>query len=96
LGYILQSGAGAVLCFPFDGLLVTARLSLASLDKLSGLLAIFKRSANQIKPLSHNKKLRKEAAKTLICNLATRYDHQGIIRKEVHCGCSQTPHPTVK
>jgi hypothetical protein len=63
LGYILQSGAGAVLCFLFDALLLPARLNLASLDKLSGLLAVFKRTENQIKPLSHNKKLRKEVAK---------------------------------
>jgi hypothetical protein len=39
LGYILQSGAGAVLCFLFDALLVTARLGRASLDKFSGLFA---------------------------------------------------------
>jgi hypothetical protein len=45
-----------LLCFIFDVPLVTTRLGLASLDKLSGLFAIFKRSANQIKPLPHNKK----------------------------------------
>jgi hypothetical protein len=39
LGYILQSGAGTVLCFLFDALLVIARLGLASLDKLSRLFA---------------------------------------------------------
>ncbi len=58
-GYILHSGAGAVLCFLFDALLVTAILGPESLDKLSGLFAIFKRLAKQMKPLSHNRKLRK-------------------------------------
>jgi hypothetical protein len=60
-------------------LLVTARLGLASLDKLSGLFAIFERSANQIKPLPHNKKTEKKAAKNVICSLATSYDHQRLI-----------------
>ncbi len=59
MGYILQSGAGAILCFLFDALLVTARLGLESLDKLPGLLVILKRSANQIMPSSHNKKLKR-------------------------------------
>jgi hypothetical protein len=67
LVYLLLPGAGPVLCFLFDALLVTASLGLESPDKLSGLVAILRRSANQIKPLSHNKKLRKRLQKNVIC-----------------------------
>jgi hypothetical protein len=59
LGYILQFGTDDVLCFLTDAILVSARLGHESLHKLSGLFAIFKRTANNIKPLPHNKKLRK-------------------------------------
>jgi hypothetical protein len=76
--YILQSGAGALLCFLFDALLVTAILTPESLDKLSGLYAILKSSGNQINPLSHNS-TEKKAAKDVICSPTTRYDHQRLL-----------------
>jgi hypothetical protein len=52
---MLQSGAGAVLCFLFHALLVKAIMPPKSLDKPSELFATLKRSANQIKPFSHNR-----------------------------------------
>ncbi len=59
LGYILQSGAGALLCFLLDALLVTGRLGLVSPDKLSGLLVILKMSENQTLQSSHSQKTEK-------------------------------------
>ncbi len=63
--HLLLPGVGPVLCFLVNALLVTARLGFESPDKLWGL--VFKRSANQIKPWSLNKKVRKKLRKNVIC-----------------------------